>query len=68
MSKLRKWKIEVEGRDGFPSEYTILAIEELDARLLACALNGDFHGEWEMIMNDVRWVKNNTRILEVSDA
>lgn len=69
--RLRRWKVEVlnEEASTTPTSYIVIAVNELDARTIAFALDGGFsHAMTEMEAGHVELVKMYTRILEVSDV
>ena len=64
---LRRWRVEVV-RGADLRLYTVLAVNELDARIIACGLDGSFQDLIELKMSDIELVKIYSSILEVSDV
>ena len=69
--RLRRWKIDVyAGIEGqAPIVYTVIAVDELDARIIAFFLDGGFEsGIVTMRVDHIELIKRYTKVLEVSSA
>ena len=69
--RLRRWKIDVYGEslEQSPIMYTVIAVDELDARIIAFCLDGGFRAYTvKMQSGHIELVKAYTKILEVSSA
>ncbi len=69
--RLKRWKIQIRRPCCYPPHiYTVIAVDELDARLLTLCLDGVFSmlGRTELTNEDVINAQKCTKILEVSNA
>ncbi len=69
--RLKRWKVEVLPDDGEnePVNYTVIAVDEIDARIIAFCLDGGLEpADSPMEAGHVELVKMYTKVLEVSSA
>lgn len=70
--RLKRWKIKVFQDYAYsakPVNYIVIAVNELDARIIAFSLDGGFSNALsEMEVGHIELVKTYTEVLEVSNA
>lgn len=69
--RLKRWKVEVLPAcvSSRPRNYIVVAVDELDARIMAFCLDGGFASDMaEMEAGHIELVKTYTKVLEVSSA
>jgi hypothetical protein len=69
--RLKRWKVEVLQATFYPSArtYHVIAVEPIDARIMAYMLDGGLAADLEEFDKDyVAIVREYTRVLEVSSA
>lgn len=68
--RLKRWRVEVLPEEALkPTIYTVIAADELDARIIAFCMDGGFpYAQTEMKEGDIELVKMYTCVLEVSNA
>ena len=68
--RLKRWKIEVLQDTFEPTActYHVIAVDPMDARIMACMLDGGLSPGYEFDDSYVELVKEYTRVLEESSA